>query len=70
MDPNTYRTIMIGHTLVKLYGAVMEELVVGMNKRARYLLVNQARAILVDMEEGVLNQLLKVTMISCIYYCI
>ena len=25
MDPNTYRTIMIGHTLAKLYGAVMEE---------------------------------------------
>ena len=24
MDPNTYRTIMIGHTLAKLYGAVME----------------------------------------------
>ena len=24
MDPNTYRTIMIGHTLTKLYGAVME----------------------------------------------
>ena len=24
MDPNTYRTIMIGHTLAKLYGAIME----------------------------------------------
>ena len=24
MDPNTYRTIMLGHTLAKLYGAVME----------------------------------------------
>ena len=24
MDPNTYRTIMIGQTLIKLYGAVME----------------------------------------------
>ena len=24
MDPNTYRTIMIGHTLAKLYGAVTE----------------------------------------------
>ena len=24
MNPNTYRTIMIGHTLAKLYGAVME----------------------------------------------
>ena len=24
MDPNTYRTVMIGHTLAKLYGAVME----------------------------------------------
>ena len=24
MDPNTYRTIMIGHTLTKLYGAIME----------------------------------------------
>mgnify|MGYP007069643652 CR=1 FL=1 len=23
-DPNTYRTIMIGHTLAKLYGAVMK----------------------------------------------
>ena len=24
MDPNTYRTIMIGHTLAKLYSALME----------------------------------------------
>ena len=24
MDPNTYRTSMIGHTHAKLYGAVME----------------------------------------------
>ena len=24
MDPNTYRTIMISHTLAKLYGTIME----------------------------------------------
>ena len=24
MDPSTYRNIMIGHTLAKLYGAIME----------------------------------------------
>ena len=24
LDPGTYRTIMIGHTLAKLYGAVLE----------------------------------------------
>ena len=24
MDPNTYRTIMTGHALAKLYGALME----------------------------------------------
>ena len=24
MNPNTYTTIMIGHTLAKLYGAIME----------------------------------------------
>ena len=25
LDPHTYRTIMIGHVLAKLYGAILEE---------------------------------------------
>ena len=25
LDPGTYRTIMIGHVLAKLYGAILEE---------------------------------------------
>ena len=34
MDPNTYRTIMIGHILAKLYGTVMEAELSGYTERA------------------------------------